>query len=313
MTREDEIAAKAVRASTLKSLKIKKIMRIQQLKAETEAKIREINIQYDEDPERLRAKYAADDYARTEKARVRAEKKIAKEKARIERENKQRPISLGEEIFSSIVQGIGAALFIAATALLDVLAINNVPAEYNAKTIYYVLFTCFGMTTVLNYVMSVLHHALTPRGAKEVFTRLCRVFIYLVIASAFTTYTFTAAKANLIKPEVGVSPLFAMILTAVVWVICLVGIFISSIGGSRFEVVNIVFFAVLGWSGLFIFTNLYHVITKTSFIMLLTSGIFYTLGLIFSSIRKVKYMHSIGNLVILAASVLMFFSFFFMF
>ena len=59
MTREDEVAAKAVRLSTLRSLKLKKRLRIRQIKEEAEAKIREINIQYAEDPERLRAKYAA--------------------------------------------------------------------------------------------------------------------------------------------------------------------------------------------------------------------------------------------------------------
>ena len=69
MTKQDEIAAKAVRNSTLKSLNLKRKLRIKQIKEETEAKIREINIQYAEDPERLRAKYAADDYARTERAK----------------------------------------------------------------------------------------------------------------------------------------------------------------------------------------------------------------------------------------------------
>ena len=62
MTREDEIAAKAVRLSTLKSLKVKKELRIKQIKQDAEEKIREVNIQYADDPERLRAKYAADDF-----------------------------------------------------------------------------------------------------------------------------------------------------------------------------------------------------------------------------------------------------------
>ena len=69
MTREDEIAANAVRLSTLRSIKAKKRLRIQQIKEEAEAKIREINIQYAEDPERLKAKYAAEDYAKSEKAK----------------------------------------------------------------------------------------------------------------------------------------------------------------------------------------------------------------------------------------------------
>ena len=85
MTRQDEIALKAVRASTLKSINEKRKSRIRQIKEEAERKIQEVNIQYSEDPERLRAKYAADEYARSEKARKRAEKNIAREKALIEK------------------------------------------------------------------------------------------------------------------------------------------------------------------------------------------------------------------------------------
>lgn len=313
MTHEDEIAAKAARLSTLKSLKIKKKLRIKQIKEEAEAKIREINIQYAEDPERLRAKYAADDYAKSEKARLAAERRINREKKHIEKQNKLRPYSLGEEIFSSIVQGIGAALFIAATALLNVVTIAKIPEAYGPNYVYNILFTLFGSITILNYITSVLHHALTPSGAKEVFNRLCRIAIYLIIASAFTTYAYTAAKAHVSDPAIGAKPLFCMIMCFVVWVICFTGLMMTAIAGSQIEIVNIIFYAVLGWSGLYIFARLYHVITKESFSLLLTSGLVYTLGLIFTNVRKVKYMHSVGNLVILFASVCMFFSFFFMF
>ena len=306
MTREDEIAAKAKRASTLKSLKLKKMLRLRQLKEEYQAKVREVNIQYAEDPERLKARYAADDYAKNEKSKLKAAKLIEKEHKRLEEERKVRPYTLGEEIFSSIVQGIGAALFIAATALLDVLAIQKVPAEFNANTVYIVLYSVFGGSMILNYIMSTLHHAL-PDAAKEVFRRLCRIAIYLVIGTAFTLYSFTGVKGGT------VTPLFAIILNSIIATICIVGILMTAIGGKKIEVVNIVFYVILGWSGLFICAQLYHVISVKSFSMLIASGIIFTAGLIFASLRKIKYMHSIGNLVILVASVVLFFSFFFMF
>ena len=51
--REDEIASKAVRKSTLISLKQKKKLRIAQLKDDYEKSVQEINVQYAKDPERL--------------------------------------------------------------------------------------------------------------------------------------------------------------------------------------------------------------------------------------------------------------------
>ena len=305
MTREDEVAAKAVRLSTLRSLKLKKRLRIRQIKEDAEAKIREINIQYAEDPERLRAKYAADDYARTEKAKKRAERRIEKERRHLAQERKLRKYTVGEEIFSSIVQGIGACLFIAATVLLDVRASGSAPEEVRA--FYTALYSCFGGVMVLNYLTSVLHHALTHTSAKEVFKRLTRICIYLIFICAFMIYSFTAVNHG------AVSLTYGVVLTGIAVVISLVGIFMYAIAGSRLEVVNIVFNAVLGWTGLFICTRLYHAITPESFRMLIISGILFTAGLVFCSIRKVKFMHAIGDLVVLSASVYMFFSFFCLF
>lgn len=305
MTHEDEVAAKAIRISTLKSLKLKKKLRIKQIKDKAEAEIRAINVQYADDPERLKAKYAAADYARTEKARKRAENRIAREKKHLEQQHKLRIYTIGEEIFSSIVQGIGAGLFIAATVLLSVVATSKVPAE--SKVVYTSLYASFGGIMVFNYIMSVLHHALTNVSAKEVFKRLCRISIFLVIASALMIYSYTAVSQGV------VSGLYALIVLGIAGTVCLVGIFMYAIAGSRLEVVNIVFNAVLGWACLFICARLYHAITPKSFRMLILSGILFTTGLVFCSIRKVKYMHAAGDLIVLCASVYMFFSFFFMY
>ncbi len=305
MTREDEIAAKAVRSSTLRSLKLKKRLRIRQIKEEAENKIREINIQYAEDPERLRAKYAADEYARTEKAKKRAAKRIETERNHLARQQKLRKYTIGEEIFSSVVQGIGACLFIAATVLLDVFALAKIHQEY--RTVYTVLYSCFGALMVFNYITSVLHHALTNNSAKEVFRRLGRVCIFLIFATVFMIYSYTAITQN------AISWTYGLIFSGIAGVICLVGILMYAIAGSRLETVNIIFNAVLGWTGLFICARLYHAITPQSFRMLVASGLLFTAGLVFCSIRKVKFIHAIGNLIVLFASVMMFFSFFFLF
>ena len=52
MSRQDDIAEKAVRKSTLKSLKTKKRSRLKQLKLDYENAVQQVNIQYAEDPER---------------------------------------------------------------------------------------------------------------------------------------------------------------------------------------------------------------------------------------------------------------------
>ena len=164
MSRQDDIAAKAVRKSTLKSIKEKKQVRLRQLKEDYEKSVQEIHIQYSEDPERLKAKYAAENYAKNERKQKIAAKRIETEKKLIEAEKKVRHLTVGEEIASSIVQGLGACLFIAGTAILDTIAISKAQ-EYITTTI--IFYSLFGVSMILMYLFSLLQHALTNFTANQ--------------------------------------------------------------------------------------------------------------------------------------------------
>lgn len=297
MSRQDDIAAKAVRKSTLKSLKAKKHRRLMQLKADYEKAVQDINIQYAEDPERLKAKYAAADYAKTEKAKRKAEKQIESEKKIIEASKKIRPLTMPEEIASSIVQGIGAGLFIAATAVLDSIAVRNLNSYVNLTTIFY---TLFGASMIIMYLCSLLQHALTNFTAKTVFNRLAHVWTFLIIGFGYSVYTIT--KIQGIK---------GWVLFGFVWVMVLTGALFYAIAGRKHEKLNIIFCAIAGFSGVIFASQLYTNLPTKSFAMLMLGGAFYLLGLIFYSLRKVSYMHLIANIIMLLGSVYIFFSLFF--
>lgn len=297
MARQDEIAEKAVRKSTLKSLKEKKRSRIRQLKADYDKTIQEINIQYSEDPERLKAKYAAAEYAKNEKAKKRAEKRIANEQKIIELEKKSRRLTTGEEIGSSIVQGIGAALFIAGTAILDTLGIKE---GMDFKSLTIVCYSLFGASMILMYLFSLLQHALTNINAKQVFNRLSHVWSFLIIGFGYSAYTITKIQ--------GVA---GWILFGIVWALVLIGILFYAIAGQKYERLNTVLYIIAGFSGLVLAKNLFEVLSAKSFAMLVLGGVFYLIGIIFYNLKKIKLMHLFGNIVMLCGSVYIFFSLFF--
>lgn len=297
MSRQDDIAAKAVRKSTLKSLKAKKHGRLVQLKKDYEQAVREVNIQYDEDPERLKAKYAAEDYAKTEKAKKRAQKKIEIERKIIENSKKIRPLTLAEEISSSIVQGIGVSLFIAGTAVLDTIAVGNLKSWVNITTVFY---TLFGASMILMYLFSLLQHSITNITAKTVFNRLSHVWTFLIIGFGYSVYAITKIEG-----------LKGWILFGIVWSIVLIGILFYSIAGRKHEKLNIILCILAGFSGIFVANNLYDALSTQSFTMLILAGVFYLIGIVFYSLRKVKFMHLIGNISMLIGSVFVFFSLFF--
>jgi hemolysin III len=298
MTREDSVAKRAVRRSTLKSLRAKKGERLKQLKEQYNNDIREVNIQYAEDPERLRAKYAAGDYAKSERERKHADRKIQIEKRRIERTSREREFSAGEEIFSSIVQGVGALVSVAATVLIIYTAVADT-TSVNRK-IYIITYACFGGSMVLMYIMSTLHHSLVPPAAKEVFKRLTHDFIFIVLGSAYTCFTLTALKGTT-----------GWILFGIVWGASIVGIVLYSIWGSELAIANLVLYLVIGWAGVVLAGRLYHVLPAESFGFLLTAGITYSISCVFYMLQKVKFMHAVSDSIMLMSSVYIFLAMFF--
>ena len=297
MARQDEVAAKAVRKSTLKSLKEKKRSRIKQLKLDYDKTLQEINIQYAEDPERLKAKYAAAEYAKNEKAKKRAEKRIENEQKIIELGKKSRRLTTGEEIGSSIVQGIGAALFIAGTAILDTLGIKD---GMNFRSLTIVCYSLFGASMILMYLFSLLQHALTNINAKQVFNRLSHAWTFLIIGFGYTAYTITKIQG-----------IAGWILFGIVWALVLIGILFYAIAGQKYERLNTVLYIIAGFSGLVLAKNLFEVLSAKSFAMLVLGGVFYLIGIIFYNLKKIKLMHLFGNIIMLFGSVYIFFSLFF--
>ena len=285
MSRQDEIAEKAVRKSTLKSLKKKKRSRLKQLKIDYENAVQQVQIQYAEDPERLKAKYAAEEYAKNEKRLL----ELAK---------KSRRLSLGEEIGSSIVQGIGVALFIAATAILDTIAVGQLKSWVNVTTVFYSL---FGASMILMYLSSVLQHALTNITAKLVFNRLSHVFSFLIIGFGYSAYTITKIQGNT-----------GWILFGIVWALVFIGILFYAIAGEKYEKLNIILYILAGFSGLFVAKNLFEVLSPKSFSMLVLGAAFYLIGIIFYNLKKIKFMHLLSNIIMLLGSVYIFFSLFFL-
>lgn len=290
--RSDVRASKAVRKSTLKSLKAKKRARLRQMKDDFEKAVREVNIKYAEDPERLRAKYAADDYAKNEKAKRRAEKKIASEKKRIEKLARRRIPSLAEEIFSAIVQGVSAAVSIAATAIVVYRAATY--SSLSLRSAYVATFATSSSLLIVMYVLSTLRHALVSITAKEVFARLTHSFVFLIIGSVYTAFSLIVID--------GVA---GWILFGIVWAFAIAGIITESIRGDDVKLAIVILCLLVGWIGVFFFKQLRERLPLYSFYTLLASGIFYTVSTIFFVFPKIKFLHCIGNIFSLFGTMLL--------
>lgn len=202
-----------------------------------------------------------------------------------------REYTLGEEIANAITHGIGAGLSVAALVLLIVKSVMDGGGLLLLSALF------FGIALLVEYLMSTLYHALAHEGAKRVFKVLDHSGIYLLIAGTYTPYCL-----------VTLLPFGGFWLFLVVWAMALVGVACEAFWTFRPRWVSAVIYVVMGWCIVAYLPALYGALEPAGFWLLLAGGLSYTLGAVFYVLKRVKFMHSVFHVFVLAGSILQFFS-----
>lgn len=200
--------------------------------------------------------------------------------------------TLGEELVNSISHGVGALLGIAALVLSVVFSHDAISIVSSA---------IYGCTLILLYTISCLYHSFSPNiKAKKVFRILDHDSIYLLI---FGTYMpFLLVSLGGVK---------GWVLWGILLFLSIVGIVLNSINLEKFKNISLISYILMGWIIVFSFKDINMALGFKGTLYLLLGGIFYTVGAIFYSFgKKIKYMHSIFHLFVLAGSIFHFFSIF---
>lgn len=207
------------------------------------------------------------------------------------KKNLKNRYTLGEEIFNSISHGAGTLLAIGGTAVLIVLsAIYSTPWAVVSSAIY-------GASLIILYTMSTLYHAITNNTTKKFFRIMDHNTIFFLIAGTYTPITLAIMGGAL-----------GWVLFGIVWGAAAVGIVFNSIDLEKFSKPSIVCYVLMGWVVIFAIKPLIEATSAVFLIFLLLGGIFYTLGIIFYAIKKIKYFHSVWHLFTVAGSVFHYFA-----
>ena len=199
--------------------------------------------------------------------------------------------TLGEEIANSITHGIGVLLGIAGLVLLIVKAVSGgaVPTHVASAIV-------FGATLILEYLASTLYHAIAAPRAKRVFRIIDHSSIYLLIAGSYTPFCLITLA------DVGGIPMFVA-----VWAFAFAGISFEIIGRQRQpRWVTILIYLAMGWLVVFRVRELVAALDPVALALLVVGGLCYTIGCAFYLMKKIRYMHSVWHLWVLAGSIFMF-------
>lgn len=199
------------------------------------------------------------------------------------------PYSLGEEIANAVTHGVGAALSVAALTLLVGVAALWGDAWHLASAIVY------GVTMFLLYVASTLYHAITHEKARHVLKVIDHAGIYLLIAGTYTPFTLVTMRNE------GGWWLFA-----VVWALAAAGISLEAFWVYRPKWLSALVYLGMGWLAIFAIGPLVENLEPPGVWLLVAGGLAYTLGTVFYVLKRVKFMHAVWHLWVLAGSVLHF-------
>ncbi len=238
-----------------------------------------------------------EDPVKLSKLEQKIQKKKEREEKRIAYETQPKRYTVMEEIWNSISHGVGTGLSIAALVILVVRAVYLAPDSM--KSYYLTGFTIYGSSLILLYLMSTLYHALTPYGAKKVFSIFDHSSIYILIAGTYTPYCLTALQGAL-----------GWTLFGIIWGLAILGVTFYAVFGNRIRFLSVIMYILMGWLIIFAIKPMRMLLSPDSLKFLILGGLAYTIGVIFYALKKIRYTHCVWHLFVLAGSILHFFSLF---
>ena len=147
----------------------------------------------------------------------------------------------------------------------------------------------FGLICV--YTASTLYHYASDPELKQKLRIFDHVSIFYLIAGSYapvcliTLYNGTGLK------------IFISII-----IITLIGTIFKVFYTGKYERFSLALYLAMGWIIVLDFKSILELFSLNAIILLVASGLFYSLGTVFYSLQKIKYSHAIWHLFVLAGS-----------
>lgn len=203
-----------------------------------------------------------------------------------------RPYTIKEEIWCSIIHGIGIIFGVVALVFLVTLSsiYGNVWAVVSTAI--------FGTSMIILYTASTLYHAIPNIEIKKKLKKFDHISIYYLIAGSYTPFLLVSMRGTV-----------GWTIFGIVWGLALIGTFLKLFTqGSGTKIWSIGLYLIMGWMIVFASKTLVTQLPRIGLIFLILGGIFYTLGIFFYVWKSRKYTHAIWHFFVLNGTIMHFFA-----
>lgn len=149
------------------------------------------------------------------------------------------------------------------------------------------------------FLASSLYHSMKNPLARTIFRAIDHGVIYLTIAGSYTPIILIGLKSS-----------FAIIIFVIIWILALTGISMNIIAFAtgkeeRIKKASMIIYMAMGWMSILLIYQIYKHIGISYIMFLVFGGLFYTVGAVFYSYKKIPYNHAIWHVFILVAAFVM--------
>ncbi len=194
----------------------------------------------------------------------------------------------GEEILNGLTHGLGSLACVLGTIYLALQCI------WHSNLAALIICLIYGFSLILLYTMSTLYHSITNERAKKVLRVFDHSSIFLLIAGSYTPFTLIPLGHTFSGRAV----------CAVVWALAVFGVILNAVNMHKFKKLSMFLYVGMGWAAIFVYSDIVAALSSNALVLLVLGGICYTGGLVFYAMKKVRYMHAVWHLFVIAGSVL---------
>ena len=153
-------------------------------------------------------------------------------------------------------------------------------------------FVIYGLSLIILYAASTFYHAAKNPKKRRRLNIFDHAAIYVLIAGSYTPFCLVALNSNL-----------GWWMFIAVWLFALTGIILKLFFTGRFDKISTAMYLLMGWQMMFFVKPLMNALTSFSLNLLIAGGVFYTVGAILYSIKKLPYNHAIFHVFVLLGSI----------
>ena len=155
----------------------------------------------------------------------------------------------------------------------------------------------YGFSLIVLYAASTFYHAAKNPRLRRKLNIFDHAAIYVLIAGTYTPFTILVLEGSL-----------GWIIFGLTWTFALTGIILKLFYTGRFDKLSTALYLLMGWQIMFVINPLMERFSTEGLQLLFAGGVFYTIGAVLYSMKKLPYNHAIFHVFVLLGSVCHFFS-----